>query len=150
MKISQADEPDLPSLAQLLWLCTLESGPVSGSLEEFEAQLGVWWRAHRDTHFAFVARVGEPTIVGMAWVALAPRVPRPGATERISGDVQSVFVVPEARGQGVGAALVEAASAHAEGAGAARVTVHSGRQSVSLYQRLGFSSSPQLLQRPSA
>lgn len=66
----------------------------------------------------------------MAWVALVPRVPRPGATSRLSADIQTVFVMPERRGQGIGSALVEAASEHAMHLGSLRVTVHSGRKAV--------------------
>jgi GNAT superfamily N-acetyltransferase len=84
----------------------------------------------------------------MAWVALVPRVPRPGATSRLSADIQSVFVMPMQRGQGIGSALVRAASEHATHLGSLRMTVHSGRKAVPVYERLGFESSRQLLQRP--
>ena len=84
----------------------------------------------------------------MAWVALLVRVPRPGDTARRSADIQSVFVVPEHRDKGIGSSLVQAATEHAMRLGASRVTVHSGRRAVPVYERLGFASSPQLLQRP--
>jgi GNAT superfamily N-acetyltransferase len=84
----------------------------------------------------------------MAWVALLPRIPRPGATSRMSADIQTVFVLPEQRGRGIGSALVHAAAEHAAQLGAIRVTVHSGRKAVPVYERLGFKSSRQLLQLP--
>jgi GNAT superfamily N-acetyltransferase len=84
----------------------------------------------------------------MAWLALVPRVPRPGVTTRLSADVQSVFVVPEHRGKGIGSALVQTASDHARRLGAGRVTVSSSRAAVPMYERLGFASSRQLLERP--
>lgn len=74
-------------------------------------------------------------------------MPRPGATSRLSADIQSVFVLPEHRGRGIGSALVAAASEHAEHTGSLHVTVHSGRRAVPVYERLGFASSRQLLQR---
>jgi GNAT superfamily N-acetyltransferase len=55
--------------------------------------------------------------------------------------------MPERGGQGIGSALVEAASEHATFIGAGRVTVHSGRTAVPVYERLGFEPSRQLLQR---
>ncbi|MGW4465733.1 GNAT family N-acetyltransferase [Micromonospora sp. NPDC004704] len=127
---------------------TLEEEPARGAVDGFGAELAEWWAARRDSHVAFVARLRRPEIVGMAWVALVPRVPRPGATSRLSGDIQSVFVMPEHRGQGIGSALVRAASEHATQLGSVRVTVHSGRRAVPVYERLGFESSRQLLQRP--
>lgn len=145
--ISQANAEDVADLARLLWLDTYGDEPAQGPADAFEAALAHWWVAHRDSHLAFVARL-HSKIVGMAWVALVPRVPRPGATGRLSADIQSVFVMPEQRGQGIGSALVEAASAHAMRLGSVRVTVSSGRRAVPVYERLGFESSRQLLQRP--
>ncbi len=47
---------------------------------------------------------------------------------------------------GIDSALVQAATKYATGLGAGRVTIQSGRRAVSLYEGLGFASSPQLLQ----
>jgi len=96
-----------------------------------------------------VARLLRPEIVGMAWVALVPRVPRPGAAARLAADIQSVFDMPERRGEGIGSAPVEAASQHATRLGSLLVTVHPGRRAVPVYERLGFESSARFLQRPS-
>ena len=147
MQISQANADDVADLARLLWLDTLGEEPAQRSVDAFAAELTQWWAAHQDSHLAFVARLLRPEIVGMAWVALVPRVPRPGATSRLSADIQSVFVMPTQRGQGIGSALVEAASEHATHLGSLRVTVHPGRKAVPVYERLGFESSRQLLQR---
>lgn len=150
MRISQANAGDVADLARLLWLDTLDEEPARLSVDAFAAELAKWWVARQDSHLAFVARLRRPEIVGMAWVALVPRVPRPGATSRLSADIQSVFVLPDQRGQGIGSALVEAASEHATHLGALRVTVQSGRRAVPVYERLGFESSRQFLRRPPA
>ncbi|MBQ1044715.1 GNAT family N-acetyltransferase [Micromonospora sp. C72] len=148
MRISQAGADDVPELARLLlWLDSLHEAPAQPSIDAFTAELARWWEAHQDSHLAFVARLRRPEIVGMAWVALVPRVPRPGATRRLSADIQSVFVLPDQRGRGIGSALVEAAAGRATHLGSLRVTVHSGRRAVPVYERLGFESSRQLLQR---
>ncbi|MEU7821572.1 GNAT family N-acetyltransferase [Catellatospora sp. NPDC049133] len=145
MKIEQADVRDVAGLARLLWLDTVKEEPGGRSVEAFAAELAHWWAARQDSHLAFVARLADAEIAGMAWVALLPRIPRPGATSRLSADIQTVFVVPEQRGQGIGSALVQAASEYAANVGAIRVTVHSGRRAVPMYERLGFESSRQLL-----
>lgn len=146
--ISEGTADDVNGLARLLWLDTLDEEPAGTSTVEFAAELERWWQAHRDSHRAFVARLGAGEIVGMAWVALLPRVPRPDESNRLCADIQSVFVMPQQRGRGIGSALVEAATDHAISIGASRVTVLSGRKAVPVYQRLGFRSSQQLLQRP--
>ncbi|MEU8253834.1 GNAT family N-acetyltransferase [Micromonospora inaquosa] len=147
MRISQANADDVAELARLLWLDTLHEEPTQLSIDAFTAELAQWWAAHQDSHLVFVARLRRPEIVGMAWAALVPRVPRPGATSRLSADIQSVFVMPNQRGQGIGSALVEAAAEHATHLGSLQVTVQSGRRAVPVYERLGFESSRQLLQR---
>ena len=114
----------------------------------FAADLAAWWSQHGDSHHAFVAVDAGSEVVGMAWLALLPRVPRPGAPDRRFADIQSVFVVPEHRGRGLGSALVETTAEHAVRLGAPRATVHSSREAVPLYEGLGFASSARLLQRP--
>lgn len=147
MRISRADVEDVQDLARLLWLDTRGEEPAQRSVAAFAAELASWWATQKDTHLALVARLVGPEIVGMAWLALVPRVPRPGATSRLSADIQSVFVIPEHRGQGIGSALIKTASDHAADLGSTRVTVHSGRRAVPIYERLGFESSRQLLHR---
>ena len=154
MDIRLAVQEDLAQLARLLWLHAAPDEQAKQSVESFTVDLDAWWADHRNTHLAFVARLAESEsesdapVVGMAWLALVPRVPRPGSATRRTADIQSVFVVSEQRGKGIGSSLVQAASEHALRIGASRVTVHSGRKAVPVYERLGFASSRQLLQTP--
>jgi GNAT superfamily N-acetyltransferase len=146
--IGLAGPEDLEHLARLVWLHAAPEEQARQAIESFAVDLDAWWTDHDDSHLAFVARLAESELVGMAWLALVPRVPRPGETTRRSADIQSVFVVAEQRGKRIGSGLVQAAAEHALRLGAGRVTVHSGRKAVPVYERLGFASSRQLLQRP--
>jgi GNAT superfamily N-acetyltransferase len=146
--IDRAVPEDVLALAYLLWLDTHGAEPEQEALKGFADDLADWWSEHRESHRGFVARSPDGSVVGMAWVALVPRVPRPASVTRSSADLQTVYVLPEHRGHGVGSALVDAAATHATELGASRVTVHSGRKAVKVYQRLGFAPSPRLLQRP--
>jgi GNAT superfamily N-acetyltransferase len=56
----------------------------------------------------------------------------------VSGDVQSVYVVPELRGSGTGSRLVAALLDDARAAGSRYVRVHSSPRAIPLYARAGF------------
>ncbi len=131
MEIGLAGPEDVPELARLLWLNADKDQRAQQTVEAFAMNLAAWWADHR-SYVAVLAREGG-VAVGMAWVALVPRVPRPGVIHRFTGDIQSVFVSPEHRGQGIGSSIVLAATEHAEGVGAGRVTVHSGRRALPIY-----------------
>jgi GNAT superfamily N-acetyltransferase len=94
-------------------------------------------RAHAATHLPFLAEVGEQ-VVGMAWLALLPRVPDAALPHRAGGDLQSVFVVPHLRGQGVGRKLVGAVAREAARLGLLHLTVRTGPNPPGFYVRLGF------------
>ncbi|MQA78101.1 MAG: GNAT family N-acetyltransferase [Streptosporangiales bacterium] len=105
-----------------------------------------WISDHLPTHLPFVAELGDD-VVGMAWLVLTERVPSPERRYRRSGDVQSMYVVPEVRDHGIGAALLEAVLADADRLALEHVTVHSSDQAVPLYQRAGFQHDPRWLGR---
>lgn len=96
--------------------------------------------ARADAHFAgFVARDRDRP-VGAACCHLVARVfPafRVGDAGRI-GYVWGVYVDPDQRGRGIGAALVRACVAHLEQRGCSRALLHAGDRSRPLYARLGF------------
>ncbi len=145
--IRVAGAGDVQDLALMLWVNASPDEQENQPVGSFAVDLLAWLADHTESHVAFVARVGTGA-VGMSWVALVPRAPRPGVLGRWSADIQSVFVLPEQRGKGIGSRLVLAAVEHASQRGASRITVHSGREAVPVYERLGFASSRQLLQTP--
>jgi len=148
VQIVRAVAGDAAALARLIWLDTHHHEPTAAQVEQFTAELTQWWETRRDSHVAYVARTDDGVLVGMAWVAVLPRVPRPGAVSRTSGDIQTVFVEAAYRGKGLGSSLVDSAARDAMGRGSIRVTVHSGTKAVPVYERLGFQASARLLQRP--
>ncbi|MEU4741086.1 GNAT family N-acetyltransferase [Actinosynnema sp. NPDC023658] len=146
VEIRPARDEDLPAVAELRQRWTLESrGEVPAADEEFGARFAAWARAHAATHRCAVAVVAG-RVVGMAWLAVVPRVPHPAASDRASGDVQSVYVLPDRRGEGLGGRLVDALLDQARALGLERVTVHSSERAVTAYERSGFAVSPHLLQ----
>ena len=95
-------------------------------------------------HAVLVAETGG-TILG--FVTVSPGRHWSGASEPSIGEL---VVVPEAEGQGIGAALVEAAMAHARREGHSRISVSTGAangRARALYRRLGFEDEDVVLSR---
>ncbi|WP_020663938.1 GNAT family N-acetyltransferase [Amycolatopsis benzoatilytica] len=145
--IRSADPADYPAVAALRWHWVAEQdGSPELDRAEFVQEFTEWAHAHQDSHRCFVAARGDQ-LLGMAFLAITPRVPTPRSFSRTSGDVQCVYVVPEERDSGLGGQLIEATLAFAAELGLERVTVHSSERAVPGYQRWGFDASPLLLQR---
>ena len=115
---------------------------------EFAPDLAEWMDAHPFHHC--VVAILDGSVVGMAWLAIVERVPRPGRLDRRSGDIQSVFVHPDARGLGVGKSMMSALDELASSLGLILQTVNSSTMGIALYESAGFASTPQLLRKRTA
>ncbi|AMM19893.1 acetyltransferase [Frondihabitans sp. PAMC 28766] len=141
---ARADEIHAVAELRWRWLAENRRVPVVGH-EEFVSFFVDFAARHPDHHCAVAVRGG--VVVGMAWLAVVSRVPSPTQLERASGDVQSVYVVPDARGGGIGGRLMGAVLSRADQLELGHVTVHSSDGAVTLYQRAGFAASPTYLVR---
>jgi GNAT superfamily N-acetyltransferase len=140
--IRVAERSDGNVLAGLRWRWHCEREVPAEDHDSFIARFQSWYESNQ--HVALVAEL-EGQVVGMAWLAFVSRLPDPGAEAATQADLQSVYVVPEHRGRGLGTQLVNAALAHAAQRHVRRVTVLAGQRSMTLYQRLGFMPDRQLL-----
>jgi hypothetical protein len=77
MQIRVAGSDDVGHLAELL-ATFAESDEPAGTGQRFAPDLLRWWTDHRDSHVAFLALLPSGDVVGMAWLAVTARVPRPG------------------------------------------------------------------------
>ncbi|GAA2757604.1 GNAT family N-acetyltransferase [Actinopolymorpha rutila] len=149
IEIRESTRDETTELAKLRWRCTFERRPEpDNGLDEYVRGFTAWWE-RRDDFLAVVA-VDEQQIVGLGFLALAGRVPVPGALDRRTGDIQSVYVLPDHRNQGIGSMVVRALVDCGRERGCSRVTVHSGRRAVPVYERAGFQHEPKLMAHPLA
>ncbi|WP_243901462.1 GNAT family N-acetyltransferase [Glycomyces niveus] len=146
IEIHPARPEEYPAVARLRWQWEVETGaaPV-GDREDFAKEFAAWARAHTESHrCVVVCRNG--TVIGMAWLAVVARVPTPGRFVRASGDLQSVYLVPEERSGGLGSRLIAAVLEEARALGLPKVTVQSTTRAIPVYCRNGFAASPKVLQ----
>jgi GNAT superfamily N-acetyltransferase len=130
---------DAPLLARLRWQWRGDERGEVGlvSRESFVDYFTTWTVDNLATHLPFLAEVdGRPA--GMAWLVLSSRTPSPTLMDRRAGDVQSVYIVPELRGQGVGTKLMGALIQHARDLELVYLTVHSAATATGFYARLSF------------
>ncbi|GIF75799.1 GNAT family N-acetyltransferase [Asanoa siamensis] len=144
--IRRGTTADGPALAGLRWRrLTEERGYGGTDRAEFVGLFSEWLVRNSATHLPFVALGDADELVGMAWLMIADRVPTPKRRTRRSGDVQSVYVVPDLRGAGVGRSLMDSVLAEARALGLEHVTVHSSPEAVPFYERTGFAHDPEWL-----
>lgn len=144
--VRPAHDSELERVVRLRWLWTVNDRGERPNMTEAEyvSAAARWAREHAASHIPFVA-VADAEIVGMAWLALAPRVPTTRSLDRVSGDLQSCYVLPGYRNRGVGGRLVHAVLEAARDRGAEHMSVHTSADSVAMYQRNGFEPHPRLL-----
>jgi len=136
-RVRLAGPGDVPALAGLRRADGASPTAEPDVEPDFERRLAAWAAETAERRQTWVAEVArEP--VGMLSVLRFDRMPAPGAPEQTWGYVSSVFVRPEHRGSGIGAALVAAAVQHAQQAGWVRLLLSPSPRSVAVYARAGF------------
>jgi GNAT superfamily N-acetyltransferase len=142
MTIRKATAADAAALADLrLGVLTEEGDRYGPDRDVFVEFFSTWISDHQLTHLPFLAEV-DGNAVGMAWLMVADRVPDASQRYRGCGDVQTVYVVPDLRDHGIGAALIEAVLVEASGRQLEHVTVHANDRALPFYQRAGFQHDP--------
>jgi GNAT superfamily N-acetyltransferase len=137
---------DAPMLARLRWQWRSDERQETGPDRELFCDLfASWVLDHLHTHLPYLVEL-DGRVAGMAWLVLGDRVPSTSRLDRRTADIQSVYVVPELRNSGVGAALLAALVAEARARELEHVTVHSSDRAVRFYLRAGFEQDPHWLQ----
>lgn len=144
--IRRAGEDDFADVAEFRYTADADfPGDEVTTHDEFVDRFTEWATANRETHQCVIALRGE-VIIGMAWLAVVPRVPSSKSFTRASGDIQAVYALPSERNARIGSRMIEELLAIARERGVGRVTVHSSPKAISAYARAGFSSQPILMQ----
>ena len=148
MIVRSAQPDDVAGLAALKEAWAQLSRPVSESeRREFAEDLAAWMRSQGQALECHVAEI-DGELVGMAWLVLFERVPDIHDRTRLTGDIQSVYVLPQYRQQGIGSALVRSLTDAADERGVLRVTVSANAAAAAMYSATGFVTAPYLFERP--
>lgn len=111
IEIRTARPADSEAVVELRWRWVAErDGLPAVGRDEFVRRFAAWARENAATHRCLVL-VCEDRVIGMAFLAITARVPTLAAFSRDSGDMQCVYVVPEARDAGFGGLLIDSLNA---------------------------------------
>ncbi|WP_460785279.1 GNAT family N-acetyltransferase [Nocardioides zeae] len=117
----------------------------------FAERFDAWWDREREQRITWLALGSGADALGMLNVLEFERMPTPRRADRVRpsawGYLANFYVRPDARGRGVGQALLASCTAHADAVGWARIVLSPSPRSVSLYARHGFATTDGLLVR---
>jgi GNAT superfamily N-acetyltransferase len=140
----QAGVSDAGDLARLRWIWRAVERGEQGDPDRFRADFGNWMAGHLQTHLPFLVEV-DGAAVGMAWLAVIERIPGPEHWTRLSGAIQSVYVVAEHRNGGLGSILIRELIEGARQKSLDYLSVHPSPRSFPFYRRLNFRGEGSLL-----
>lgn len=143
---------DVPAVAALRRAWTEENAGAPVHDDGFDAAFAAWFEREAHQRLTWVAEVGSRP-VGMLNLLVFTRMPRPrahGAPPHPArwGYVANVYVEAAHRDAGVGRALLDAATTHADAHGFARLVLSPSERSVPFYERAGFAPATSLMLRP--
>jgi len=147
VRIVPASPAHLLEVGGLRWDDATAAGAQTGTTRAaFAEQFRDWGEAHSATHHGYVGvDTAHRAVLAFGFLAVTPRVPTAERHRRTCADVQSVWVAPDRRGDGIGGRLVTALLDLALDLGVEHVTVHSSSRAVTLYERVGFVHDRELL-----
>ena len=148
MRIRPAAPADAPSLAELRWEFRAAIEPPVEARGAFLARCAAWMAAELAAGKpwrALVAEDGE-RIVGQVWLHAIGKLPNPVGEPASHAYISNLYVTPAARG-GIGARLLQAALDRAAAEGVDRVILWPTPRSRTLYERFGFTTDGEVMER---
>jgi GNAT superfamily N-acetyltransferase len=140
VEIREAGEDDAPVLAGLRYAFRSSIGTVVEPREEFVARCAAWMTERLVAGSAWRCWVGEDggAVVGHLWLQVVEKVPNPVPEMEHHAYITNVYVGPDARGRGVGEALVGAAMEWCRENRVDSAILWPTERSRPLYARFGF------------
>jgi GNAT superfamily N-acetyltransferase len=139
--IRPAVASDAHELARMRYLFRAGLGSAVEAEASFVARCTEWMATRLelgDPWRCWVAQSGD-RLLGHTWLQLIEKIPNPVVELEKHAYITNVFVLPEARGRGLGEQLVGTALAFCREAGVDSVVLWPTERSRSLYARFGFS-----------
>lgn len=146
MLIRDATPDDASAIASLRLAWADERGDTTEAAKTYAAGLATWIESHAETVVGKLAQRDDGHVVAMGWLAVVDRVPVPTRHDRKTGDIQSVFVLPEYRRTGIASDLLDALVEEARSRGLSKIVLQSSTAGAKFYRRIGWNNSELLFE----
>jgi GNAT superfamily N-acetyltransferase len=148
-RIRRASADDAPALARLRYEFRASLAEPSEPIDAFLPRCADWMARRLGDDDRWRAWVAERDgrIVGTIWLATLEKMPNPAPEPEEYGYITNTYVIPSARGEGVGDALIGEAVRWCEERGVHAIVLWSTARSAPLYRRHGFDDPERLLER---
>ena len=148
VNVRAATPDDADELARMRYAFRAELNQPTESEEEFVARCGPWMAERLEAGGPWRCWVhhGDGSLTGHLWLCLIEKVPNPVRELEQHAYITNVYVRPEARGSGAGAALMEAALAYCRAQRVDSVILWPTSQSRTLYARHGFDEAADMME----
>lgn len=145
--IRLATAADAQCLAEMRYQFRAAIAPVNEDEAEFTARCRAWMQTRLGTTDKWYCWVAESahTIIGHLWLQLIEKIPNPIAEPEFHAYITNVYVLPDARGQGIGTDLLQTALNWSRARDVQTVILWPTPQSRSLYLRHDFAVSDDVL-----
>lgn len=148
MLIRDATPEDSAAIASLRLTWAKERGDAAEDADTYASGLSTWIHAHAGNVVGKLAQREDGVVIAMGWLAVVDRLPTPNQHDRRSGDIQSVYVLPDQRSTGIGRKIIDALVDEGRARGLNRIVVHSSAMGEDFYRRIGWTHSELLLELP--
>lgn len=148
MLIRDATPDDAAAIASLRLTWAKERGDAVEDADNYASALSTWVKAHASNVVGKLAQHEDGVVIAMGWLAVVDRLPAPNQHDRRSGDIQSVYVLPDQRSTGIGRKIINALIDEGRTRGLNRIVLHSSTIGTDFYRRIGWSNSELLLELP--
>ena len=146
--VRRATLDDIAALRRLRWEMTDEMSEATEDAAAFRLRFDAFaTRALAGGHWAIFVAERDFTLLGMVWVQLVDRGPRPNATPATYAYITSVFVEAAERNAGLGRRILDAALAWIGAQDAEMTVLWPSERSGPFYERAGFAPSDAIVRR---
>jgi GNAT superfamily N-acetyltransferase len=148
VNVRTATPADAGALATLRYEFRASLGAPDEEESAFVARCIAWMtpRLAPDARWRAWVADGAQGIIGAVWIGLIEKMPNPIAEPEEHGYLTNFYVRADARGAGVGTALLDAALAWCEARGVHAVMLWPTQRSRPLYERHGFAPPAALME----